>query len=137
MPRPPALLCLLVALAAGPALAEGREFGEADHRAQAALLAEAVSGPLGATALPGPACTAETSGAATLAADLLFHIAALDRAGHVAATCEPGPPGRRACTVTIGQAVPGSELRWSRIYQFERPANGPPDPATLACMTIP
>jgi hypothetical protein len=135
MARRTALLALALAACAGPGQAQ-KDIGSPQHRTEAALLGALLTGALGAVALPTPDCANDASGAVTVAADVAFFLAALDGAGRLSAACAPGPPGGEACRVTVGESVPGTERRWSRIYQFLR-RGSEAEPATLVCSTVP
>lgn len=130
------VLLLLATACVGPAAAQ-KEFSGPQHRLEAALLEALVAGPLAATPLPAADCSNDASGAATLSGDVVFHLAALDGAGRVSGACEPGPTGREACRLMIGESVAGTERRWSRLYQFLRLSGGAAEPGTVVCNTIP
>ena len=132
-------LCLMLQ-APSPALATnltGPEMGSPAHQAQAALLSELLSGPLGAMTIPTPSCSSAVSGARTVSRDVAFYLAALSRDGRISASCEPTVPGQEACRVTVSQSIPGTEIRWSRFYNFTRSTDGRVDGGTLACLTVP
>jgi hypothetical protein len=138
MRRPARLILAALLAGAAPAAAQAPpdRFGTEEHRATAMLLGQLLAPPLGEAALTaGGACPAGTSGARTLREDIAFWLA--DPTGPVRVTggCEAAGPGREACRVTIGQATPGTERVWSRIYTFEREVGGAA--GSPACLTLP
>ena len=136
----PLVALSLMLQAPSPALATNLanpEMGSPAHQARAALLAELLSGPLAAMAIPTAACSNAVSGARTVSRDLAFYLTALSRDGRISASCEPTEPGQEACRVTVSQSIPGTEIRWSRFYNFVRSTNWQVDGGTLACLTVP